>query len=63
MNDSNATILAFVLSLGLQFGYLVRLWWARQRAARHLPVPTPPPGTGPSESVTTEVKPRAKVRV
>ncbi len=73
MNDSTATILAFVCGLGLILAYALRLAWLlwRERAT------TGPPGTSIDEpalprfsqptpsatdSITTEVKPRGKIK-
>jgi hypothetical protein len=65
MSDAGVTILAFVISFAVLFGYAISLGVAhwRERADARLP-PSPPsaPGVGGAkEASSAEVKPRGKV--
>lgn len=64
MNDEAATVMAFVLSLGLMFAYVLRVGHRLRLAARvHTATavsPVPPTAAG---TVAAELKPRVHVKV
>jgi hypothetical protein len=66
MSDAGVTILAFVISFAVLFGYAISLgvahWRARADARRAPPsAPSAPGAVRAKDATTAEVKPRGKV--